>query len=39
MWYVYNRQDTWQCGWEVETESEAIEFCNDDNELTYCYVG
>ena len=37
MWYVYNKQDSWECGWEVETEDEAIQQCKEDEELTYCY--
>lgn len=39
MWYVYNIEDSWQCGWTVENEQEAIQQCMANEELTYCYVG
>lgn len=38
MWIVYNRQDSWECGFEVHTENEAIEFCSENEEYTYKYV-
>ena len=39
MWYVYNVQDTWMCGWTVESREEAIAQCKADSELTFCYIG
>lgn len=38
MWYVYNCQDSWQCGYSVASESEAIVICDTDDTMTYCYV-
>lgn len=38
MWYVYNRQDSWQCGWVVKSEEEALKQCIENDELTYKYV-
>ena len=39
MWIVYNKQDTWECGWVVYSEAEAIRQCKEDDSLTYIYVG
>ena len=39
MWYVFNRQDSWECGWTVKSQREAIKQCAEDENLTYCYVG
>lgn len=39
MWMVYNREDSWESGYSVATESEAMEICNSDLSMTYCYVG
>lgn len=39
MWYVYNIQDSWQLGWVVESEKVAKEFCKNNPEYTYIYVG
>ena len=38
MWYVYNRQDSWQCGWVVKSEEEALKQCIENDELTCKYV-
>lgn len=38
MWVVYNKQDSWQCGFEVPTEQEAYEYCKENTEYTYQYV-
>ena len=37
MWIVYNREDSSDCGWEVETEVEAIRQCEEDDSLTYVW--
>lgn len=39
MWYVFNREDSWMCGWVVANMDEAINQCNRNSELTYCYIG
>jgi len=39
MWIVYNRDTTWQHGFEVKTELEAIEYCRTYVGYTYIYVG
>lgn len=39
MWYVYNKQDSWECGWTVASEAEAKKKCAENEELTYTYVG
>ena len=39
MWIVYNKQDSWECGWKVRNRVEAIRQCERDENLTYCYVG
>ena len=33
MWIVYNREDSSDCGWEVETEAE----CEEDDDLAYVW--
>ena len=38
MWYVFNREDSWQCGVQVSSEVEAIRRCKEDSSLTYMYV-
>lgn len=38
MWFVYNKQDDWTQGYEVASETEAMEICNEDTEMTYRYV-
>lgn len=38
MWFVYNRADSWMCGWSVASEAEAIAQCEADEELTYRYI-
>lgn len=38
MWIVYNKQDDWSQGYEVASEGEAIEICEEDTEMTYRYV-
>ncbi len=37
MWIVYNMQDGSDCGWEVETEAEAIRQCKEDDNLNYVW--
>lgn len=37
MWIVYNKEDSAECGWEVETEAEAIRQCEEDNNLIYVW--
>ena len=39
MWIVYNKEDSWQCGWSVNSEQEAIAECERDKNLTYKYIG
>ena len=39
MWIVYNKADSAIHGFEVASETEAIEICNENSELTYCYFG
>lgn len=39
MWIVFNRQDSWQCGWAVESEAEAKRQCEEDESLTYIFAG
>ena len=39
MWMVFNKQDSWQCGYSVASESEAQKICKEDTEMDYCYVG
>ena len=38
MWIVYNREDSWEHGFEVPTETEAIEYCRNYQGFTYTYV-
>lgn len=38
LWIVYNREDSWEHGFEVPTETEAIEYCRNYQEFTYTYV-
>ena len=39
MWMVYNREDSWECGYSVGNETEAREICKANEEFNYCYVG
>lgn len=39
MWIVFNREDSWECGWQVKSEAEAIRQCKENETLTYVYVG
>lgn len=39
MWIVYNREDSWECGWQVASEAEAKRRCREDENLTYIYIG
>lgn len=34
MWYVYNKEDSWQCGWQVANEQEALRQCAENKNLT-----
>lgn len=27
MWIIYYKDDSWQCGWSVESEQEALQYC------------
>ena len=38
MWIVYNREDSWEWGWQVDNETEAITECLLDENLTYIYI-
>lgn len=39
MWIVYNQEDSWELGYSVESEKEAINICESNpNELAYIYV-
>ena len=38
MWIVFNREDSWECGWQAKNESDAIRQCAKDESLTYYYV-
>ena len=38
MWMVFNKQDSWMCGYSVATEGEALEICREDEEMDCCYV-
>ena len=38
MWYVYNKKDSWREGWQVGSEAEAVEQCEQDSNLTYAWV-
>ena len=39
MWIVYNREDSWECGFEVKTETDAIDYCRQYQNYTYIWVG
>lgn len=39
MWIVFNRHDSWECGYSVSSESEARDICKENEKLDYCYVG
>ena len=39
MWIVFNRQDSWVCGYSVANEAEAVQICKADDTMDYCYVG
>lgn len=39
MWIVYNKQDSWECGWAVASEEEARRQCEEDENLTYIFAG
>lgn len=40
MWYVFNAEDSWEHGFVVSSEKEAIEICKDDETgmTVYRYV-
>lgn len=38
MWIVYDKQDNWTQGYSVVSETEAIEICEEDADMTYAYV-
>lgn len=39
MWIVYWHSDSWQCGFEVPTETEAVVYCEENEGYRYVYVG
>ena len=39
MWYVYNSEDSWECGWCVDSREEAERQCEEDPNLRMLYVG
>lgn len=39
MWMVFNREDSWECGYSVTNEVEALNICKNDKTMDYCYVG
>ena len=39
MWIVYFHEDSWECGFEVPTEKEAVEYCEENEGYRYIYVG
>jgi hypothetical protein len=39
MWIVYNRQDSPDCGWVVDSEKEAQRQCKEDESLAYIWLG
>lgn len=39
MWYVYNKEDSWMCGYPVSSRQEAEAICNENKEMDYCYIG
>lgn len=39
MWYVYNINDSWHCGFTVANEDEAAKHCAQNPDYTYKYVG
>lgn len=38
MWIVYWHSDSWQCGFEVPTETEAVEYCEENEGYRYIWV-
>ena len=38
MWIVYNKEDSWECGYSVNSRAEAEAECDKDEDLTYRYV-
>ena len=38
MWIVYDKRSSWKQGYVVVSETEAIEICEEDADLTYCYI-
>ena len=38
MWFVYNKGEHWTQGYCVVSETEAIEICEEDTDMTYRYV-
>lgn len=37
MWIVYNKEDSPEHGFEVPTEQEAIEYCNENKGYKYIW--
>lgn len=38
MWIVFNREDSWECGYSVANEGVAREICKANEEMDYRYV-
>jgi hypothetical protein len=38
MWIVYNKEDSWECGYSVNSRAEAEAECDKNEDLTYRYV-
>lgn len=39
MWIVYFHEDDWRQGFEVPTEREAVEYCEENEGYRYVYIG
>ncbi len=38
MWIVYNKEDSPECGWTVDSEKEAKKQCAENEDLRYVYM-
>ena len=38
MWFVYYKEDSWECGWSVESEKEALQYCNENPDYRCIWV-
>lgn len=39
MWYVFFKEDSWECGWSVKSREEAERFCENNPDYCFVYVG